>query len=201
MTDIHYLFQVAVLRRHLEDVASEEPYMGEQIPTRWLRFESAMTELVDAGTDFVTLSQVSLGRAARGLGEVSLGGAGGGWGRSVLVWQEGAGGGQSWCGRRGLGVVSLGGAGGGQGGGQSWCGRRGLGVVSLGVAGGGQGGGQSWWGRRGPGVSLISWSAQMVLQFTPRQTCSVKHHLVCRSFQLCHNSFTKTICTEMSSTV
>ena len=52
---------MGALRRHLEDVASREPYMGEQIPVRWLRFECAVAELVDTGTDFVTLSQVRYG--------------------------------------------------------------------------------------------------------------------------------------------
>ncbi|CAH1772434.1 unnamed protein product [Owenia fusiformis] len=50
--------QVLELRCHLEDIASKQPYMGEQIPNKWLRFEQAVAKLVEEGTYFVSLDQI-----------------------------------------------------------------------------------------------------------------------------------------------
>ncbi|KAI0209853.1 hypothetical protein LSAT2_005447 [Lamellibrachia satsuma] len=64
--------EVDNLRHHLEDVASREPYMGEQIPLRWLRFECAMVDLVESGTDFVTLSQLQAVAMAESIKETEF---------------------------------------------------------------------------------------------------------------------------------
>ena len=53
--------QIAKLRRHIEEVVSREPYMGEQIPLSWLKFEHAVTQLKEQGTNFSTLQQVVYG--------------------------------------------------------------------------------------------------------------------------------------------
>ena len=55
-------FQVVSLRRHIEDVASREPYMGEQMPIKWLRVEQSITQLVEDGTYFSTIPQVGNAR-------------------------------------------------------------------------------------------------------------------------------------------
>ena len=52
------LFQVVQLRRHIEAVASKEPYMGEQMPIKWLKFEQAISKLVEEGAHYVSLEQV-----------------------------------------------------------------------------------------------------------------------------------------------
>ena len=49
---------MARLRRDIEEVASRETYMGEQMPIKWLRFEQAVTKLVEEGTYFASLDQV-----------------------------------------------------------------------------------------------------------------------------------------------
>lgn len=54
--------QIGYLRRHIEEVASKETYMGEQIPLKWLRFEQALTALVEKNTYFSSYDQVSLYR-------------------------------------------------------------------------------------------------------------------------------------------
>ena len=50
--------QLVKLRRHIEEVASKEPYMGEKIPLCWLKFEHAVSQLVEEGTNFSSLDQV-----------------------------------------------------------------------------------------------------------------------------------------------
>ncbi len=56
-----YNYQVLALRRHIEDLASREPYMGEQMPIKWLRFEQAVATLVDTGASFSSKEQVGSG--------------------------------------------------------------------------------------------------------------------------------------------
>ena len=46
------------LRRHIEEIASRESYMGEQMPIKWLKFEQAVTKLTEDGTRFTSLDQV-----------------------------------------------------------------------------------------------------------------------------------------------
>ena len=59
---LHFLsvdfFQIIKLQRHIEEVASKEPYMGEQIPLSWLRFEQALLQLVEDDTCFSSITQV-----------------------------------------------------------------------------------------------------------------------------------------------
>ncbi|XP_064624651.1 uncharacterized protein LOC135486079 [Lineus longissimus] len=52
--------QVANLRQHIQEVAHHESYMGEQIPVRWLNFESAVSDLVQDGTSFASIDQMSV---------------------------------------------------------------------------------------------------------------------------------------------
>lgn len=42
----------------IKEVASEEPYMGEQMPLRWLRFEQEITKLVAGDTTHASYDQV-----------------------------------------------------------------------------------------------------------------------------------------------
>ena len=44
------------LQEHILKVAKEEPYMGEEIPLRWLKFEEAKSE---TQTSMITMSEVS----------------------------------------------------------------------------------------------------------------------------------------------
>ena len=52
-------FQIDRLRAEIERVSHGEPYMGEQIPIKWLKFEQAIVQLADEGTNFATYDQVS----------------------------------------------------------------------------------------------------------------------------------------------
>ena len=42
----------------IKEAAIEEPYMGEQMPIRWLRFEQEMTKLVAEDTTHASYDQV-----------------------------------------------------------------------------------------------------------------------------------------------
>ncbi len=65
--------QISKLQQHIEGVASRESYMGEQIPIKWLRFEQAVSQLVEDGTRFTSLDQVSWPVSVhRGVGPLSL---------------------------------------------------------------------------------------------------------------------------------
>lgn len=55
-----FCVQVTLLRRHVEEVASKEIYMGEQIPLKWLRLEQAFSQLVENKTYFSSLDQVCI---------------------------------------------------------------------------------------------------------------------------------------------
>ena len=46
------------LRNHIEDVAMEEPYIGEDIPLRWLLFEQSVLDAVKSGTKYLDLDEV-----------------------------------------------------------------------------------------------------------------------------------------------
>lgn len=50
--------QLVNLRHHIEDVASREPYMGEQMPIKWLRFEQSVAKLVEEKSFYVSLDQI-----------------------------------------------------------------------------------------------------------------------------------------------
>ncbi|XP_030851496.1 uncharacterized protein LOC755988 isoform X2 [Strongylocentrotus purpuratus] len=51
--------QVTKLRKHVEEVASKEPYMGEHIPLRWLRFQQKVADLVSQGINYMSLDNMS----------------------------------------------------------------------------------------------------------------------------------------------
>lgn len=42
----------------IKEAASEEPYMGEQMPLRWLRFEQEIAKLVAGDTTHASYDQV-----------------------------------------------------------------------------------------------------------------------------------------------
>ncbi|XP_025110037.1 uncharacterized protein LOC112573680 isoform X2 [Pomacea canaliculata] len=50
--------QIMQLKEDIERVAGQQPYMGEQMPIRWLRFEQELTEKADSGTNYASLNQV-----------------------------------------------------------------------------------------------------------------------------------------------
>ena len=51
-------FQLSLLRREIERVAAKEPYMGEQMPIKWLKFEQEVAKLVEQGTNHASYDQV-----------------------------------------------------------------------------------------------------------------------------------------------
>ncbi|XP_041360166.1 uncharacterized protein LOC121376383 [Gigantopelta aegis] len=51
--------QIDRLREEIEKVSHGEPYMGEQIPIKWLKFEQEIVQLADEGTNFATYDQMS----------------------------------------------------------------------------------------------------------------------------------------------
>ncbi|XP_019640924.1 PREDICTED: uncharacterized protein LOC109482588 [Branchiostoma belcheri] len=50
--------EIAKLRQHIEEVAYGEPYMGEHMPIRWLKFEQFVAQEVENGVDSLSLEQV-----------------------------------------------------------------------------------------------------------------------------------------------
>ncbi|XP_038061124.1 uncharacterized protein LOC119731912 [Patiria miniata] len=56
----YILKQIQKLRKHIEDVAVEEPYMGERIPLNWLTFDD-QKEKISGGKPVMTLKQVMKG--------------------------------------------------------------------------------------------------------------------------------------------
>lgn len=53
------LFQLNELQQKLEDVSCQEPYIGERMPLRWMKFEQEITSLVKTGTSYASYDQVS----------------------------------------------------------------------------------------------------------------------------------------------
>ncbi|GFN90803.1 protein neuralized, partial [Plakobranchus ocellatus] len=51
--------EIMHLREELEKVARQQSYMGEHIPTKWLRFEHDITSQADQGVNFATYNQVA----------------------------------------------------------------------------------------------------------------------------------------------
>ncbi|XP_078317592.1 uncharacterized protein LOC111120698 isoform X2 [Crassostrea virginica] len=50
--------QIGELRKVIKEAAIEEPYMGEQMPIRWLRFEQEMAKLVAEDTTHASFDQI-----------------------------------------------------------------------------------------------------------------------------------------------
>ncbi|KAK3089177.1 hypothetical protein FSP39_001494 [Pinctada imbricata] len=51
--------QITRLRKEIQAVAGGEPYMGEQIPIRWLKFEQEVANLVEQGTNHASYDQIT----------------------------------------------------------------------------------------------------------------------------------------------
>lgn len=51
--------EIMKVKEEIEKVAGQQPYMGEQMPLRWLRCEQELTQQADNGCNCATLSQVS----------------------------------------------------------------------------------------------------------------------------------------------
>jgi len=49
-----------LLRKQIEDTAGKEPYMGEQIPIKWLWFEREVANLVQEDHNHATFDQVCI---------------------------------------------------------------------------------------------------------------------------------------------
>ncbi|XP_072031721.1 uncharacterized protein [Amphiura filiformis] len=50
--------ELSFLREHIFSVTSQETYMGEEIPLRWLTFEKSVAEAISGGQHFMKLAQV-----------------------------------------------------------------------------------------------------------------------------------------------
>lgn len=69
----HYFSdQIMQLKEDIERVAGQQPYMGEQMPIRWLRFEQELTEKADSGTNYASLNQVRHAHLCGGWGEIFI---------------------------------------------------------------------------------------------------------------------------------
>lgn len=51
--------QVCHLREQIQKSALQEPYMGEQIPTRWIQFEHIITQLVENANNYACVDQIT----------------------------------------------------------------------------------------------------------------------------------------------
>ena len=54
----NFKLQIAELKAKIESVAEKEPYMGEEIPLRWLKFEENVKEAVENGVHFLPINEV-----------------------------------------------------------------------------------------------------------------------------------------------
>ena len=54
-----FLFQILKLREKIQEVMGEEPYMGEEIPLRWLKFEESVKEAVKDDQNTMSVDEVS----------------------------------------------------------------------------------------------------------------------------------------------
>ncbi|XP_072022457.1 cyclic GMP-binding protein C-like [Amphiura filiformis] len=50
--------ELSSLRKHIVSVASQETYMGEKIPLKWLTFEKSVAEAIKEGKHFMELNEV-----------------------------------------------------------------------------------------------------------------------------------------------
>ena len=50
--------EVGLFRRHVEESASRQQYMGEQIPIKWLKFEQSLAQLNEDRLHFSSIQQV-----------------------------------------------------------------------------------------------------------------------------------------------
>jgi hypothetical protein len=58
---LFFCSQIDQLKQLIEDVSLAEPYIGEQIPTRWLQFENDLNRLKKQQDNFyASLDQVCL---------------------------------------------------------------------------------------------------------------------------------------------
>jgi hypothetical protein len=56
---VYFFFQIDQLKQLIEQIALNEPYIGEQIPTRWLEFENDLNRLKKQQENFyASLDQV-----------------------------------------------------------------------------------------------------------------------------------------------
>lgn len=46
------------LKSHVVSVIKQQPYMGEQIPLKWLKFEREVTRMTHQGVKYCSLEQV-----------------------------------------------------------------------------------------------------------------------------------------------
>lgn len=53
-----FRWQIGELRKLIKEAASEEPYMGEQMPICWLKFEQEIAKLVAKDTTHASHDQV-----------------------------------------------------------------------------------------------------------------------------------------------
>ncbi|XP_072172990.1 uncharacterized protein [Diadema setosum] len=59
--------EVVKLRRHIEAVAGQEPYMGEHIPLKWLWFQKKVADFLSQGINYMSLDSVTQCAASVGV--------------------------------------------------------------------------------------------------------------------------------------
>ena len=56
---IFFLQFIVQLRKHMAEIALEQPYMGEEVPIRWLQFEGNLAEMAAEKTHYISFKQVN----------------------------------------------------------------------------------------------------------------------------------------------
>jgi len=56
-----FYFQLKDFQDRLEEVSCLEPYIGERMPLRWMKFEQEITSLTQSGANYASYDQVCAG--------------------------------------------------------------------------------------------------------------------------------------------
>ncbi|XP_072049786.1 probable serine/threonine-protein kinase pats1 [Amphiura filiformis] len=62
---------IDALRKHMAEIALKEPYMGEEIPIRWLQFEGDLAKMAAEKTHYISLTQAREIASKNGITDVT----------------------------------------------------------------------------------------------------------------------------------
>ena len=59
---IYFVAQIEDLQAEVSAIVEKEPYMGEEIPLRWLRFEDSIQRASKRGTHYMNMDEVCVNK-------------------------------------------------------------------------------------------------------------------------------------------
>ena len=57
---IQFVVQIAKLQAKISTIVEKEPYMGEEVPLRWLKFEESVKHVVGRGIHYMNVEEVNV---------------------------------------------------------------------------------------------------------------------------------------------